>query len=113
MMSVFIAEFKDASSIIEEYKAPVGALDNANILLAWYGYGSYCGESIVLFERDGKLYENNGSHCSCYGLEGQWEPEETSWDALAMRKFYTQNCDGEDRAIAAFKSLVDEHLEGK
>lgn len=31
------------------------------------------------------LYEVNGSHCSCYGLEGQWEEEETTVEALAYR----------------------------
>ena len=27
----------------------------------------------------------NGSHCSCYGLEGQWEPEETDLEAIRHR----------------------------
>jgi hypothetical protein len=56
------------------------------ILFASYGGASYEGDAFVLFERAGKLYENTGGHCSCYGLEGQWEPEETTWDALVMRK---------------------------
>lgn len=55
------------------------------ILFASYEGGSYEGDAFVLFERDGKLFENHGSHCSCYGLEGQWGPEETSWEALAIR----------------------------
>jgi hypothetical protein len=38
----------------------------------------------VIFEKDGKLWEVNGSHCSCYGLEGQWQPEETTWEAIAI-----------------------------
>jgi hypothetical protein len=33
-------------------------------------------------------YFGIGIVCSCYGLEGQWEPEETTWEALAMREFY-------------------------
>ena len=56
-----------------------------NVLLASYGTPSYEGYAFVLFERDGKLYEVNGSHCSCYGLEGQWEPEETNVEALLHR----------------------------
>lgn len=43
---------------------------------------SYEEEAFVLFRQDGKLYEVHGSHCSCYGFEGQWEPEETSLKAL-------------------------------
>lgn len=58
------------------------------ILLAIYEYGNYEGSAFVLYEQDGKLYEVNGGHCSCNGLEGQWDPEETTWEALAMRQFY-------------------------
>ncbi len=57
----------------------------AEILLASYGTPSYEGYAFVLFRRDGKLWEVNGSHCSCYGLEGQWEPEETTVEALRHR----------------------------
>ena len=59
---------------------------DAQILYASYESGGYEGWSVVLFKRGGKLYEVTGSHCSCYGLEGQWKPEETSWDAIAIRK---------------------------
>ena len=31
------------------------------------------------------MWEVNGAHCSCYGLEGQWEPEETTVEALRYR----------------------------
>lgn len=62
-----------------------GELEGVNVLLASYGTPSYEGYAFVLFERDGKLYEVNGSHCSCYGLEGQWEPEETNVEALLHR----------------------------
>ena len=58
---------------------------NVEILLASYGTPSYEGYAFVLFKRDGKLYEVNGSHCSCYGLEGQWNPEATSAKELLKR----------------------------
>jgi len=58
---------------------------NVNILLASYGYENYSGDAFVLFEKDGKLYEVNAAHCSCYGLEDQWSPEETSVEALEFR----------------------------
>lgn len=57
------------------------------ILIAVYTYECYSGKAFVLFERDGKLFEVNGSHCSCYGLEDAWSPEETTWEALLMRDF--------------------------
>lgn len=58
---------------------------DVEILLASYGVGGYEGDAFVLFRRGGKLYEVNGSHCSCFELEGQWEPEETTVTALRHR----------------------------
>jgi hypothetical protein len=56
-----------------------------NILLASYTYECYEGDAFVLFEKGGNLYEVNAGHCSCYGLEGQWEPEDTTVEALEHR----------------------------
>lgn len=60
-------------------------LEGVNILVASYTYESYEGSAYVLFERDGKLYEVHGGHCSCYGLEGQWDPEEAEIAAVRHR----------------------------
>ena len=64
--------------VLEDWK-------DCNILFAWYGNGSYDGTAFVLFEREGDLYEVNGGHCSCYGLEDQWDPEITSVEVLEHR----------------------------
>lgn len=63
---------------IERYK-------DINILFASYGYENYSGDAWVLYEQNGKLYEVNGSHCSCYGLENQWSPEEVTLPELEYR----------------------------
>lgn len=55
-----------------------------DIIYACYNSCDYEGEALVVFQRDGKLFEVNSSHCSCNGLF--WEEEETSIDALRMRK---------------------------
>lgn len=57
------------------------------ILLASYEYECYEGNAFVLFKQDGKLFEVNASHCSCFGLEDQWGPEETTPEALISRKW--------------------------
>lgn len=61
--------------------------DNVEILIADYTYEDYYGSAWVLFRdtNNGKLYEVHGSHCSCYGLEDQWSPEEANIDAVLMR----------------------------
>ena len=78
------------------------ALNGLNILLATYTYEDYSGDAFVLFEKDGKLFEVNGGHCSCYGLEGQWEPEETTSEALLTRNWYGEG--------DSFKSILEHVL---
>ncbi len=74
--------FEDEQDVIDQFEIDQNALDRAFILYAVYNYEDYEGSAFVLFQRDGKLYEVHGGHCSCYGLEGQWEPEETTVEAL-------------------------------
>ena len=82
---MYLDIFTNIDDVIQEFQLDPKDVDNINILLAQYDYANYEGYAFVLFERDGILYEVNGSHCSCYGLEGQWEPEETSVEALRHR----------------------------
>lgn len=56
-----------------------------HILFATYSYQNYEGDAWVLFHKDGKLYEVSAGHCSCYGLEGQWSPEEVMLEELKHR----------------------------
>ena len=83
------------------------------VLFASYGGAMYEGDATVVFERDGKVYENHGGHCSCYGLEGQWDPEETTWAALAKKERKSEDSyfyflrDHEDQAREAYWALVD------
>lgn len=65
-----------------------------NILFASYGQENYNGQAFVLLEKAGKLYEINADTSSWYGLEGQFEPEETTLEALAYR--LTHGTMGED-----------------
>lgn len=67
--------------ISEEELAATG-----EVLLASYSQECYEGSAFVLLRKDGELYEVNGGHCSCNGLEGQWEPELTTVAALRARK---------------------------
>lgn len=93
---MFLHDWKDSG--IEGMKSDFGIgdaeLEGVTVLLASYTFECYAGEAFVLFERGGKLYEVHGSHCSCYGLSEssysgdsttQWQPEETSIDALLHR----------------------------
>lgn len=47
---------------------------DADILFAAYDSRNYEGDATVLFRRGADLFMVTASHCSCYGLEGQWVP---------------------------------------
>lgn len=59
--------------------------DDVNILFASYVSQECIGDSWVLFEKNGTLYEINGSHYSSEGLIDQWEPEEITLEELEHR----------------------------
>lgn len=54
--------------------------DDSDIQLLYtsYEYEDYSGYAVVIYYRKStkKYYEAYGSHCSCYGLEGQWDGDE-------------------------------------
>lgn len=86
---MFLGQWDNIEDLINDFEyygdKDYSKYEGIEILLAYYLYEDYSGEAFVLFRKDGVLYEVNGSHCSCYGLEGQWDPEETSVNALKYR----------------------------
>ena len=54
--------------------------DDTDIQIVYANYVCECyeGSASLLYYRvsTGKYYEAYGSHCSCYGLEGQWNGDE-------------------------------------
>lgn len=93
---IFMHDFDSKESVISQFGLNSEALDGAEILLAYYHVGDYgCDSSaFVLYEKDSKLFEVHGGHCSCYGLSeigysgevgSQWDPEETTIEALEHR----------------------------
>ena len=75
--------WKSRDDVVNNYGKDTPTEDE--IIYAGYTYEDYSGAALVVYMRDGVLYENNDGHCSCYGLE-DWNPEETSKEALLMRK---------------------------
>lgn len=75
----------DSADHIESVFGEKGALDGARVLYAVLNSYGYEESACVIFERDGKLYETGGSHCSCYGFEGQFSPAtEVTRESLRM-----------------------------
>lgn len=82
---MYLGNITDKEDIAREFQISTSELDGCKIIFAAYTCESYEGSALVIFQKDGKLFEVNGSHCSCYGLEDQWSPEETSLEALRIR----------------------------
>lgn len=76
---------KDSLDVLDKFQVKHSVAAGHEILFAWYVYEDYSGKAFVLTRKDEQLYEVNGGHCSCYGLESQWEPEETTIGALTHR----------------------------
>lgn len=52
------------------------------VLFAAYDVPNYEGYAMVIYIQNGKFYIVEGSHCSCYGLENEWTPDEMPLEAL-------------------------------
>lgn len=118
------AEIKE--HIVENYRSAEGdypyeeaekqlrlSLHGAEILVAYESVGSWGCDSASFFlaRNDGKLYENNASHCSCFGFEGQWEPEEAVLEAMEKRDYfsmggYDNESDANQASIKAYISSL-------
>lgn len=85
MTPVFIDLFSNSNEVFDSFLCSTSERDGVNILLAVYSNEDYSGSAFVLYEKDGRIYEVNGSHCSCYGLEGQWNPSLVSIKELKNR----------------------------
>lgn len=75
------------------------------LIVADYDIDGYEGDAGILW-KDGDGYKYvQGSHCSCYGLEGQWEPEAYTEEQLlgqlerAAYGFFKRNKDAIKAAI--------------
>lgn len=97
--------------IIETHEINPESISGIRLIAAYESVGAYgCDSSNwFLFERDGKLFENHGSHCSCFGFEGQWGPEETTLDYLKSDKF-SLSCGGYDSDERSNREKLNQFL---
>lgn len=101
----YFGDFSSYDDMVEEFRIPAEKRpDPSLVLFAAYGGEMYEGEAVVVFtDGEGRLFLVEGSHCSCYGLEDQWEPDETTAAALGAMRLSPR--DFEPETIAAFYSL--------
>lgn len=100
-----VGEFVSSEQIEEELK-------NEKILVAYESVGNWgCGSSsFFLIQRvDDSLFEIHGSHCSCFGMEGQFVPQESEWSYLVSNHF-SFSCGGYDDDDVKHKKQVKHHI---
>ena len=84
-MDIYFENFSCIDDVKKEFRISDEEVEGIEIIYAAYDTPSYEGYAHVIFIKDHKIYEVNGSHCSCNGLEDCWDPEETSILALLDR----------------------------
>ena len=99
--------------IASSYEYPLEKLEKYDILVAYESVGTWgCASSSWFLIKDkttGELYETHGSHCYCYGFEGQFEPEHTTVEYLQSDKFYFC-CGGYDYKEESNSQAVKDYL---
>lgn len=83
-----MSEEEVKNHLVKEYEADKSYVDQFRILIAFEGdFEGYRSESHFLLENNqsGKLFEVHAAHCSCYGYEGQFQPEETTAQYLLSK----------------------------
>jgi hypothetical protein len=102
--------------LTSEYGEGNGAdLENKEVLVAYESVGDYgCDSNSFFLLKDrtsGELFEIHGSHCSCYGFEGQLKLERSSKDSLKYRNreghvfytgFYDNDGDENQKAVSDY-----------
>ncbi len=110
MSRVYFGNWSDRAEMFKEFEQE--PLD-VEILFASYDTYSYEGSALVVFRNNGVLFSVHGGHCSCYGLEGQWNPEtfhiattEHILEKGDLWELELSNADPETKV--AFKNLLKE-----
>ncbi len=84
---MFYGNFANEDDVFNEFRVEGNDRKGKVIIFAAYDTPDYEGYATVVFIENGKLYVVSGSHCSCHGLENQWEPDEMP--VVALKKLAT------------------------
>ena len=116
--SEYSGDRENSTPTEEQIQKTKQILEQCDILIAYESVGSWGCDSSSFFlfkdKKTGGLYELNGSHCSCYGFEGQFDLEMTTLESLKKRNeneygvFYTGGYDtNESENKKKVKEFID------
>jgi len=75
----FFGDFESVEDVLKKFKVKNFS---GEIVYAIYDQDRYNGKATVVFKERDNYYVVEASHCSCYGLEGLWEPDLSSFEEL-------------------------------
>lgn len=106
MEAIYLGDFTKLEDLEEQFATTFDP--EIHILVACYETENWEGSAMVIFEQEGSLFLVEGSHCSCYGLEGQWNPTEITVDYVNYRakegSFFGSYEDLNNKFLAALKT---------
>lgn len=76
----YFDDFTDWADVARNFN--IERAEPEEIIVASYQTGNYEGDAFVCYREGDRFFTVEGSHCSCFGLEGQWEPE--GYDAATL-----------------------------
>ena len=85
MVDVYEGSFSSWEDVCREFEESIPEPDE--VIFAVYDQEMYEGSADVVYRVGKHFYWVSGSHCSCYGLEGQFDPEEYSAELLIADAF--------------------------
>lgn len=84
LKDVYLGDWNNLDEMLSYFRVDKSAAEGYKVIVATYDC-DYDASAFVLLKKGRKYYEVHGSHCSCYGLEGQWDIEESAKLALKHR----------------------------
>ncbi len=81
--TVFGGDFQNWADVVKAFC--IGHVEPEEILAAAYDQEEYEGRALVIYKYNGKYYIVEAAHCSCYGLEDEWYPEEYDNASLLLK----------------------------
>lgn len=105
--AIYLNAFSDENDLLEQFSISASDIDGYTVLLASYDQGWYEGAAFVLLEHNEskELFTVYASHCSCYGLEGQFDMEPASIEQIEKlldmdyNQFESASCSAELRKL--------------
>lgn len=107
----YVGEWTSREDMAKSFETDLASMPSEHeLVIAVYEYEGYDGTSFVLFCKDGQLYMNEASHCSCNGLEGCWAPEPILSQVVREKLFYGSITKGQIiAALDAYEARQNEN----